>query len=238
MDLTLITHYYNNTLRVKELITHLSLFSAEIKRRFELIVIDDNSEELAQLCTSSLNMRHYRIESSINWNQAGARNLGVLMAKSEWLLLFDADQFPLEQSLNQVLISLESFKESSMYYFKVDNFIDSNLNQPLSVHPNSYLVNAQQFKEWAMYDEDFAGNYGYEDLYLPYVWEKSGGSRQLIGDTVLFQDKGFKTQNLNRNLDVNKALAEQKILQGCTRPTHLLRFNWSLVSQSKFQPLI
>jgi len=232
MQLTLITHYYNHTDKVKELIDHLSSFRSELRNRFELVVVDDNSEELAVFTSHHLNLRQYRIESAINWNQAGSRNLGVMMSTKEWLLLFDADQLLVEESFARIINSLDYLDASTLYYFNVENFIDSNLNQPLTVHPNSFLVKSQRFKEWAMYDEDFAGNYGYEDLYLPYVWERSGGTRQLVGDMVLFRDKGFKTTNLNRNLDINKALAERKILEGCRRPTHLLRFNWSLVSES------
>jgi len=232
MQLTLITHYYNHTDKVKELIDHLSSFRSELRNRFELVVVDDNSEELAVFTSHHLNLRQYRIESAINWNQAGSRNLGVMMSTKEWLLLFDADQLLVEESFARIINSLDYLDASTLYYFNVENFIDSNLNQPLTVHPNSFLVKSQRFKEWAMYDEDFAGNYGYEDLYLPYVWERSGGTRQLVGDMVLFRDKGFKTTNLNRNLDINKALAERKILEGCRRPTHILRFNWSLVSES------
>ena len=232
MQLTLITHYYNHTDKVKELIDHLSSFRSELRNRFELVVVDDNSEELAVFTSPHLNLRQYRIESAINWNQAGSRNLGVMMSTKEWLLLFDADQLLEEESFARIINSLDYLDASTLYYFNVENFIDSNLNQPLTVHPNSFLVKSQRFKEWAMYDEDFAGNYGYEDLYLPYVWERSGGTRQLVGDMVLFRDKGFKTTNLNRNLDINKALAERKILEGCRRPTHILRFNWSLVSES------
>ena len=232
MQLTLITHYYNHTDKVEELIDHLSSFRSELRNRFELVVVDDNSEELAVFTSHHLNLRQYRIESAINWNQAGSRNLGVMMSTKEWLLLFDADQLLVEESFARIINSLDYLDASTLYYFNVENFIDSNLNQPLTVHPNSFLVKSQRFKEWAMYDEDFAGNYGYEDLYLPYVWERSGGTRQLVGDMVLFRDKGFKTTNLNRNLDINKALAERKILEGCRRPTHLLRFNWSLVSES------
>ena len=232
MHLRLISHYYNHTVKVKELIDHLSTFNSELRKRFELVVVDDNSEELAVFTSPLLNLRQYRIETAINWNQAGSRNLGVMMSTKEWLLLFDADQLLVEESFARTINSLEYLDASTLYYFNVENFVDSNLNQPLTVHPNSFLVKSQRFKEWAMYDEDFAGNYGYEDLYLPYVWERSGGTRQLVGDMVLFHDKGFKTTNLNRNLDINKALAERKILEGCRRPTHLLRFNWSLVSES------
>jgi glycosyltransferase involved in cell wall biosynthesis len=232
MKLSLITHYYNHCNQVQNLINHLSQFHSNLKELFELILIDDNSEEQRQFTFNNINFCHYRIETAINWNQSGSRNLGVFMAKNPWQLLFDIDQWLIEPSFDLVLRSLDQFDPKMMYYFKVDGFVDSNLNETLTVHPNSFLVHAQHFKAWGMYDEDFAGNYGYEDLYLPYVWEKSGGARKLIGDTVLFKDMGFKTTNLNRSLELNKSIAERKILEGCKRPTHLLRFKWSVVEEN------
>ena len=80
-----------------------------------------------------------------------------------------------------------------------------------------------------MYDEDFAGNYGYEDLYLPYVWEKNGGIKTIYGNEKFFKDKNFKTTSLNRDLSINKSLAEKKLANGAVKPTNLIRFQWKKI---------
>ena len=113
-----------------------------------------------------------------------------------------------------------------LYYFNVDNFIDSNLEIELPIHPNTFMVNLERFKSTCMYDEDFAGHYGYEDLYLPYVWEFFGGKRQVFGNTAYFTDQKNKTMYLNRSLEINKLLAHQKISDGIKKPKNLIRFNW------------
>ena len=78
-----------------------------------------------------------------------------------------------------------------------------------------------------MYDEDFAGNYGYEDIYLPYVWEFSGGERKILGDTALFRDTKFKTTNLDRSSVMNHDLAVHKINSGIKKTKNLIRFSWT-----------
>ena len=108
----------------------------------------------------------------------------------------------------------------------VENFIDSNLNTELKVHPNTFLVHTDSFRSKCMYDEDFAGRYGYEDLYLPYVWEKYGGIRQLYGEQPFFKDQGFKTAKLSRSSDENHTLALTKINSGIKKPSRFIRFQW------------
>ena len=110
--------------------------------------------------------------------------------------------------------------------FYVDQFVDSNTNTPMNVHPNTFLVDATMFRTTGMYDEDFAGNYGYEDLYLPYVWEHYGGMRQIFGKSAYFADQHFKTSNLNRSTEINKELALSKINDGIKKPINLIRFQW------------
>jgi hypothetical protein len=88
------------------------------------------------------------------------------------------------------------------------------------------------FKVKGRYDEDFCGHYGYEDLYLQRVWEASGCSRTLLNNINYFEDMGFGTSNLNRDLLRNHALALQKLNSGCKTAPGILRFEWEQVDLS------
>jgi hypothetical protein len=100
----------------------------------------------------------------------------------------------------------------------------------MDVHPNTFLVEAAMFRTVGMYDEDFSGNYGYEDLYLTYYyWDQYGGKRAILGDRRFFQDQNFRTTNLARDLAVNKAKLQQKILMGVPRPHSFVRFHWQKI---------
>jgi len=201
----------------------------ELTEQIELIIIDDYSD-IEEKIKSRLNIfKQFRITDDISWNQAGARNLGAFMAKSNWALFFDIDQLPSEYGLSEIIKNLKLAESNILYYFKVDNFVDSNLEIELPVHPNTFMVNLERFKATCMYDEDFAGNYGYEDLYLPYVWEYYGGKRQVLGNNAYLTDQKNKTMTLNRSLEINKILAHQKIANGIKKPTNLIRFNWKMI---------
>jgi hypothetical protein len=128
-----------------------------------------------------------------------------------------------------ILGNLNAFDNMTMYYLRSDNQFDANIGQRLPCHPNTYLVNLEKFKVHGMFDEDFAGHYGYEDLYMPQVWERHGGKRVMLDDANYFEDLGFSTAELNRDLSRNRLLAEQKLSAGTKNSLGMLRFEWGQV---------
>lgn len=224
--LSLITHYYNTHDRAQALLDHLASYPAETFPNWEIIIVDDCSAEEKPLIKHSLNVRHLRVVTDIPWNQAGARNLGALLAAGQWGLFFDIDQQIYHTGISYLLEHIDRLQHDAMYYMMVDNFVDSTINEPLTIHPNTFLVNMPTFRSRGMYDEDFAGNYGYEDLYLPYLWERNGGVRMILGEGSFFNDMKFRTPNLERNLEPNKHKSTQKLLEGIKRPKNLIRFEW------------
>ncbi len=230
-SLTLITHHYNGHDRARALLKYLDGFSTSVKDRISVIVVDDNSDKSEPLPHTTFQSTQYRVLSDIPWNQPGARNLGVIMATTPWSLLFDIDQHPKEVGLAYILDNLNVLDGRTIYSFRVENYFDANDNCHLDVHPNTLLLSNAYFKEFGMYDEDFAGHYAHEDLYLAVMWEHHGGKRLLLGASPFFEDTGYKTTNLVRDLERNRELAHKKILQGCPPPTSFIRFRWESVSK-------
>lgn len=224
--LSLITHHYNGHEAADKLTHHLEMMPDEIKSHIELIIVDDFSDTELKINSSLPHFKQFRVIDDIPWNQAGSRNLGTVMASGPWALFFDIDQEPSTEGLSRIINGINLLETDSLYYFHVDNFIDSNLNVELPIHPNTFLVNVARFKSTCMYDEDFAGNYGYEDLYLPFVWESNGGKRAIFGNEKIFKDGNFKTKSLNRDLSINKKMAEKKLLEGARKPINFIRFQW------------
>jgi hypothetical protein len=226
ISLSLVTHHLNGHHKVQALLLELSKLDEQVRAQFEIIIVDDCSDKVIIPQINGLNLKAYRVTDDIPWNQAGARNLGCLMAESPWVLFFDIDQVPLEDSVSIILRSIQDLESNCLYYFYVKDFIDSNLKKQLDIHPNTFLANTQRFKTTCMYDEDFAGHYGYEDLYLPYVWEFYGGKRLILGNQPLFKDTKFKTEKLDRSSLINEALALKKINTGIKKPNSFIRFSW------------
>jgi hypothetical protein len=208
---------------------HLADSPGHLKENIELLVIDDFSDSTQPLPEKDFTVRQYRVKDDIPWNQAGSRNLGTLVAKGRWLLFFDIDQKISLAGLDYIARHCDALDSTTMYYFYVHNFVDSNTMETLTIHPNTFLVNATSFRELGMYDEDFAGHYGYEDLYLPYQWEKHGGKRAILGDQAFFVDQKFKTNTLSRDLEPNKLKANYKMATGIPRPKSFIRFDWEKI---------
>lgn len=228
--LSLISHYYNSHDKAQELIDHLSQAEPGILAEVELVIVDDCSDHERQLQAKGVNLKYLRVVDDIPWNQAGCRNLGALTSIGRWHLYFDIDQKISLDGLNYVVTHCDGLAPDVMYYFMVNDFVDSNTNEQLTIHPNTFMVNANTFRMHGMYDEDFAGNYGYEDLYLPYLWERNGQVRAIIGQESFFTDQKFKTTSLTRDLEPNKIKSTQKMLEGIKRPKNFIRFEWKIQS--------
>lgn len=224
--LSIITHYYNHPEQVEEQLAHWQKIPSILQEQLEFIVVDDNSEFQPNIRRGSLNLRHFRVLTDIPWNQAGARNLGTFHATGEWALYFDIDQKWELESVGLLLKNLENLSKQTMFYLQIRELIDITVNEPLSHHPNTFLVHLPTFRVLGMYDEDFTGHYGYEDLYMPRVWESRGGKRSLINQPVFFDDMPFGTSNFDRDLTRNKQLMISKMNAGCKNSPGILRFDW------------
>jgi hypothetical protein len=228
--LSLISHYYNHPDMVLDQIRYWESLPESFLSQVEFVLVDDCSEETPTFAATHLDLKVFRVVTDIPWNQAGARNLGAFHATGQWGLYFDIDQRFFAEPMATVLPHLDRLDPKGMYYFQIKELIDITVNQSLSHHPNTFLVHMAHFREMAMYDEDFAGHYGYEDLYMPKVWERNGGIRALFNNMIFFEDKGFGTSNLNRDLSRNLALAEKKLLSGTKNSPGILRFEWERVA--------
>ncbi len=230
--LSIISHYYNHPQMVQNQIAYWESLPDSFLTEVEFVLVDDCSEQAPDIPVTTLNLKVFRIITDLPWNQAGARNLGAFNATGEWALYFDIDQKFYVEPMVGVLANLDRMDKMSMYYLRIKELIDITVNKPLLFHPNTFLVNLAKFKQYGMYDEDFVGHYGYEDLYMPQVWEKHSGKRILFNDTDFFEDIGFGTTNLDRDLSRNLALAQQKMMNGTKNSLGILRFEWEAIDIS------
>ena len=227
--LSIISHFYNHPEMVEKQVAHWASIPAEFRPFVEFILVDDCSEQIPAISAGDIDLRLFRVLSDIPWNQGGARNLGAFHARGEWALFFDVDQRLGLETLPLLLGNLDRLDKSTMYYLRIKELINVLTGENLSNHPNTFLAHMATFRACGMYDEDFCGHYGYEDLYMPQVWEHAGCKRAFLGDMVFFEDMGFGTKNFNRDLDRNKALAMTKMVNGYKNAPGILRFRWEVV---------
>ena len=230
IKLSLISHYYNHADEVVRQVNRLKSLDQNILDQIEFVLVDDCSEDIVILEPGNLDLKHFRVITSIDWNQGGSRNLGAFNARGEWALFFDIDQLFRAGALEHIIELLPHLNTNYMYYFKILELINILNNESLSCHPNTFLVNLPEFKKRAMYDEDFCGFYGYEDIYMGKVWDAKGGIRRMLDDIVYFEQLPFGTTTLDRDTSRNLALAQLKMAQGTKTAPSILRFEWEEIS--------
>jgi len=235
-NLSIITHFYNHTKKVLEQIEYFEHLQNSISEEVEFIIVDDCSTEILDFKKNSLNLKLLRINTDIKWNQGGARNLGFFSASGKWALAFDIDQKLTAEALPFIIHNINLFDSNTLYYLAAKNVYNSIDNVHSDFHVNSFLVNITQFKLIGMYDEDFSGNYGYEDIYMGHMWDANGGKRAVLKEPFFFDENlNFRTENLDRNLEKNHELGLSKLnslqknkINGVIRPSPFMRYHWNM----------
>ena len=206
VQLSYITHFYNNRNQAQRVISMLSKLPHEIRDIIEVIVVDDGSQPYGPIDFAGLNAKYVRFVEDIPWNQAGARNLGFTLSAGKLLLFTDIDHTLDENGFRQVLQMSHSITDKDMYRFG-RRLIDSL--EPIHSHVNTFLVTRSGFNAIGGYDIEFTGHYGHEDTFLEFVWALKGGVlTQLPTSVLLFKNAG--TAGLDRSTKHNEALLQKK----------------------------
>jgi hypothetical protein len=220
--LAVITHVYNS---LDLILGHLDRWLSipkDLRRFLEFIVVDDYSDIPIQLPVADLNLRVIRVDEDIPWNQPGCRNLAAVLARARWLYLFDADNSLLPDDYSRMLGALRAADPECLYVFA-----RQQAGKPLDPHLNCFVIEREAFFRLGPYDEDFCGNYGFDDVMFRNRWRKCGGKERLITDLQLTQ-LASSTTSLDRNLVPNQKLLVSKLINGLQQPSSMVRFRWHL----------
>ena len=230
LSLSVITHVYNGQeAMLRQLHTWMQIPEAQ-RRQIEFIVVDDFSDIPLKLPACEINLSLFSVDDDIAWNQPGCRNLAAMMAKSSWLLFFDADNVLAPVGFDLLLRGLGQIPSDTLYTFG-----RLEAGKIASSHVNTFLVRRDAFFEAGPYDEDFSGHYGYDDIMLRNLWKKNVGNERYIAD-IMFQQLSIATQSLDRDLQTNRNRLIQKLNQGLPRPRGIVRFAWTLVERRHMAP--
>jgi len=229
--LSVISHFYNNHEAVDKQLEHWGKIDSSLIDMIEFILVDDHSEKVYKKPNTHLNVRLFRVLDNINWNQSGSRNLGAFHAIGQAALLIDIDQLVFIDFLQSLCMSVENLPRNTINFFKISSekgeLVDVQNGNVLTHHPNSFVVNLEDYKRNGFYDEDFAGYYGYEDVHMFEVWKKRGGKLNLIDRLGTQENMAFWTKDLDRDINRNKTLIYEKLGTEIPRnPTSILRFQW------------
>lgn len=211
IDLTYVTHFYCNQESidsVTSLLKEYEAYPADILDRIEFVIVDDCSPLEYEVPDLNLNFTWLRITTDIQWNQGGARNLGVTYAKSDKILLSDLDHaFPAE-----TLRYLADHPEPGRNFYKMRRKKPNG--EIYKGHSNLFFMSRARFMRFHGYDEEFSGHYGAED-YRFVKYQKYQGSHQkyLPKSVVCYErelDRNKSYHSLNRDLSANTPVDERK----------------------------
>jgi hypothetical protein len=120
-------------------------------------VVDDGSPLKFEIPEFDLNLTWLRIIEDIPWNLGGARNLGVVYAKSDKILLTDLDhEFP-EHTLAHAM----RMRNTGRRMYRIHRKSQKSGEFARLAHANSFLMSRARFLRLYGYDEEFCGEYGY-----------------------------------------------------------------------------
>jgi hypothetical protein len=155
-DVTLIYTYYNYPERMAIEAARWNGYSDFIKNHLKIIVVDDGSKIPAHTLPADYpaNVQIYRVTKDVVWNEKGARNLGAVMAKTDWVIFTDFDHYFDKTSLCAIIKKL--CIPGIAYRF---NRVDVHGN-PKSIHSESYLIERIRALQAGGFSECFTGQYG------------------------------------------------------------------------------
>lgn len=211
--LSVVIHYYfdqSSPQTLIDLLRRYESFAPDLLDVIQFVVVDDGSPLVFEIPEFDLNLHWLRITENIRWNQGGARNLAVVHAKSDKIVMSDLDHEFSEATLRALV--KRGNPGRTIYKFRRFNPM-KNINR--GPHPNIFFLSRARFLRLYGYDEEFGGEYGYEDLRFC-KWHKYHGTwfRTLPKSILCIMRKDVDleksyhslTRDLTRNheLDVRK----------------------------------
>ena len=160
---------------------------------FNFLFIDDGSKEPLKLDWK--NAKVLRIEKDIAWNQPQANNIGL-----EWLFCQNEHENVLRMDIDHyfTLEQLENIRCYQVYLKEMVTFQREDRHP----HPNIYLTSVKHLLNAGGYNEEFCGNYGYDDIELTNRLKRKHFSFTELPIKVKINHK-LKTHGLKRDTTVN-----------------------------------
>lgn len=191
-----------------------------IYQNIKTLIIDDCYPVPLESPASGIDV--VRITTDIKWNQSGARNLGFHLLNG-WVLCSDIDHVVTTNVINQIK---QLNLDPDVVYFLGRKCV-LPIDRKISPWAKGiYLMHKQAFDYVGGYDEDFSGNYGYEDTHFFNRCKKLLTVEFLLDIQVSCYLDG-RTMSNDRDLAINKKLLDIKPIDICTTPK--LRFDWTSI---------
>lgn len=222
----------SNADEVLSIFDDYSTYPAEILDRVLFVLVDDGSPVPYTLKNWPLNMIVLRVSEDIMWNNPGARNLGILYAKSDKVFVTDIDHQLDVDSMRKLI----DRPQCGRNVLRLPRFASNG--EKLRSHANTFLLSRGTFFRYFGYDEELCGSYACDDTlfvkYLKYHGVRMGMIRGARTVVRYMKNAEGGTHTLNRDMSRNKAKVARKMEEIKTFGPHaghshqFLNFEWKV----------
>lgn len=233
--LSLCTHFYNSLDAVEFQVNQWKQIDQSYLNQIEFVVVDDCSDDICNVNVEDMLIQMFRVTTSINWNQAGCKNLLLSKSQADWLFFFDIDTTASASNIQKILDKLPSLDVNCIYMPKVKypwgqqriaQKIDESIGLP---HINCFVIHKNLLNRIGGFDEDFVGNYGYEDTYMHNQLNKIGAKRVFMADVNVNMHLAYSV-GLSRNMSHNENLIYKKAKENFPIPENPIRFEYKEIT--------
>jgi len=237
INLTYITHFYNNQENIDSVINllkHYETYDPWILDQVQFVIVDDGSPIKYEIPKFNLNLTWLKINEDIPWNQGGARNLGVVYAKSDKIFMSDLDWKINEEAFRFMV----NKKSCGRIIYKIRE------KGRKKGHSNMWFMSRARFMRFFGYNEEFSGGHGGEDYFFFKIHQYHGSiikympyscyseNRRKINDIDYEKSYHSLVRDPKRNDEIGKKVKKEIELygpeQGYSRI--FLNFTWQVLA--------
>lgn len=211
--LSIILPFYNSEKYIKETIERIL---KSTYKDIEIIAIDDGSEDKSKKIVEEMQDDRIKIYSQKNKGVSAARNIGISLAKGEYITFVDADDL-VERNMYEVLINKIK-----------DNNVDVGICNYKLINEEGRIIEKRLSKnfEIKMNKKNFLNNINKLSMYQGFVWNKI--YRANVIKNIKFDENIYVLEDLLFNFEIalyNKDVTFFYI----DEPLYLYRINESSV---------
>lgn len=169
VNLSIVTSVYGQPQMLEQFMASLAGWPYELARQCEVVIVDDAGDPAVEpetLRVHPMGIQLLRVGTNIPWNQPGARNLGMKVAKAPVALMADPDMVFSPAMSKGFLDAAKKLKRGHVLMYALKHISDGRLN---STSPNTWIIHVKDFWDAKGYDEDYSGHKGWSDVQLMHI---------------------------------------------------------------------